>query len=87
MAAGSIGPDAMNMMRLKQYSDMQKKLNKRATLRAAKYDLNAYGIRGNIQSQNLVKDTNDNKIEAEHEGQNFPAVLVREDNQHVRQDP
>ena len=76
MAAGSIGPDAMNMMRLKQYSDMQKKLNKRATLRAAKYDLNAYGIQGNIQAQTLVKDSNDNKIETMNGAHHFPAVLV-----------
>lgn len=77
MAAGSIGPDAMNMMRLKQYSDMQKKLNKRATLRAAKYDLNAYSIQGNIQSQSLVKDSNDNKIETSDPAHHFPAVLVK----------
>lgn len=75
MAAGSIGPDAMNMMRLKQYSDMQKRLNKRATLRAAKYDLNAYGIQGDIQSQSLVKDKNDNKMD-NHSDHHFPAVLV-----------
>lgn len=67
----SVGPDAMNMMRLKQYSDMQKKLNKRATLNAGKIDMNAYGIRGDLFSQNLIKDRNDRN--SEH---HFPAVLV-----------
>lgn len=76
MAAGSIGPDAMAMMRLKQYSDMQKRLNKRATLRAAHYDLNAYAIQGDISSQNLVKDTNDNRMDGSQLGHHFPAVLV-----------
>lgn len=68
----SIGPDAINMMRLKQYGDMQKKLNKRATLKAGSIDVNAYGIRGDIFSQNLVKDKND-RNSVHH----FPAVLVR----------
>ncbi|XP_067934454.1 lim and transglutaminase domain protein ltd-1-like isoform X2 [Watersipora subatra] len=75
MAAGNIGPDAMNMMRLKQYSDMQKKLNKKATLKAAKYDLSSYGIQGDIQSQSLVKDKNENKLDSLSE-HHFPAVLM-----------
>lgn len=74
IGAVSIGPDAMNMMRLKQYSDMQKRLNKKATLKAAKIDLNAYGIRGDLFSQTLVKDKNDNKDGGS--GHHFPAVLV-----------
>jgi len=75
MAASSIGPDAVNMMRLKQYSEMHKKLNKRATLRAAKYDANAIGIKSNMFSQALIKDKNDNQTEG---GSDFPAVLVSE---------
>lgn len=75
MAVGSIGPDAMSMMRLKKYGDMQKKLNKRATLRAANYDLSACGIQGDILSQSLVKDSNDNKMDNNSE-HHFPAVLV-----------
>jgi len=65
----------MNMMRLKQYSDMQKKLSKKATLRAANYDLNACAIQGEIQSQTLVKDKQDSKLHGVEN--NFPAVLVR----------
>ena len=61
-AAKSIGPDAMNMIRLKQYGDMKKKIDKRATLYKGNYDIEAYGIQNDIQSQKQFTGRTANKL-------------------------